>query len=147
MQTDEVRPESLGAHSEVTPSRIPPLRDGDPLFYRPLAAAAVSPTARFKISLAADSARCFLGSMETVLAETVLANIAVYSWWCTEGLRNFISICNCMAAESAIGLIDVVRKFLTTCALTRLFSCSQLAYGHKNADREKLSRVCVAKFH
>ena len=31
-----------------------------------------------------------LGSMETVLAETVFANMAVYSWWCTEGLQNHI---------------------------------------------------------
>ena len=39
--------------------------------------------------------------MEMVLAETMLANIAVYSWWCTEGLQMLISLCNCMAAESA----------------------------------------------
>ena len=33
-----------------------------------------------------------IGSMATVLAETVLANLAVYSW-CTEGLQNRILVC------------------------------------------------------
>ena len=31
-----------------------------------------------------------VGCMETVLAETILANIAVYAWWCTEGIQNYL---------------------------------------------------------
>ena len=42
--------------------------------------------------------------------EVVLAKKAVYSWWCTEGLQTSISICNCMAAESASGLIETANR-------------------------------------
>ena len=45
-----------------------------------------------------------------MLAETMLANIAVSSWWRTEGLQNSISICNCMAAESVSGLIEAANQ-------------------------------------
>ena len=37
----------------------------------------------------------------TVLAETVLANVAVYSRWCAEGLQNHELVCDGTASDSA----------------------------------------------
>ena len=47
------------------------------------------------------------GAWETMLAERVLANIAVYSRWCTEGLQNYTLVCNGTASDSAGGLLEI----------------------------------------
>ena len=82
------------------------------------------------------------GSMETVLAEAVLANIGVCSWFCTEGLRNSISVCSCTAAESAGGLFEAANQSrLVMCHATGAVHGGMRGRVHQHHRRWQISEI------
>ena len=40
-----------------------------------------------------------------MLAESASADIAVYSWWCTEGLQKYLLVRNGIASDAASGFL------------------------------------------